>query len=149
MESICYAFPTEPDHAGNPYREAYLAGVEQLVSESLREAAERRKEFFKGYFERPEEYRREFINMLGWPLTERKGGQLPRKAVSTPVMEFQGIEVTRLQMEIFPGVPFYGLLFRNGAERRPLVISQHGGGGTPELSFAAPCWSGARSTTMI
>ena len=40
----------------------------------------------------------------------------------------------RVQIQVFEGFKFYGLLFKkNDGKRRPLVIAQHGGLGTPEL----------------
>lgn len=133
MEERCYPFPVESDHAGDAYREAYLAGVERLVERELDRARERRRESFAGYLENPQEYRERFVAMLGWPLTERRGKQLPKAVEVSPVGECQGIRVERVKLEVLPGIPFYGVLFRNGGERRPLVIAQHGGGGTPEL----------------
>lgn len=126
-------FPIEPDHQGDPFREAYQAGVEKLVQQELDRAAKERAQAFAEIYESPEKYRRQFIEMLGWPLTQRQGKCLPKKVAVTPVREAQGIRVDRVQLEVIPGIPFYGLLFRNGDSRRPLVISQHGGGGTPEL----------------
>lgn len=133
MERTYYNFPVESDHAGDRYRDEYLAGVEKLVKDKMEDAARQRKAFFAGYMKRPEDYRQEYIEMLGWPLTERRGRQAPEHIELEQVWQADGITLYRVQMEILPGVPLYGILFKNGDEKRPLVISQHGGGGTPEL----------------
>lgn len=126
-------FPPESDHQGDAFREAYQEGLEKLVQQELEKAERERTKSFQGFYEALEKYRRQLVEMLGWPLTQRRGKCPPERVTVTPVRNVQGIQIERVQLEVLPGLPFYGILFRKGEERRPLVISQHGGGGTPEL----------------
>lgn len=133
MEDQKWNFPTEDEACGNPFRDAYLEGVRELIEEARKKADEKRRKRAKKILEDPEKHRRELIEMLGWPLTERTDGKNLPEVIKTPITEYDGVTVERLQFRVFPNLLFYGILFRYGEEKRPLVISQHGGGGTPEL----------------
>ncbi|MDD6883128.1 MAG: dienelactone hydrolase family protein [Eubacteriales bacterium] len=116
------------------YREAYCRGVEELVQARRKEADRQRAMYISPDMlaENPEKYREDLIKMLGWPLTEERTG-VPKATVCEEKPYAEGITMRRLQIEALPGVPFYGILFLpDGAGARPLVIAQHGGGGTPE-----------------
>lgn len=121
----------EKEDAGNVYRENYLNGLDKLIESRRREAAGSRHAFGKTISADREQAREEYIKMLGWPL----GTDSPViSAKEIPVFENDKYIVTRIVLELFPGLPFYGILFRHvGAKERPLVISQHGGQGTPEI----------------
>ena len=125
-------FYREREDAGNAYRAAYLEGVRTLVSERRREAEKARRAFGKTVRDDREAARRDFCRMLGWPLDEKPRPILSEKEI--PVFEDGETIVTRVVLELFPGFPFYGILFRHKAEKPlPLVISKHGGLGTPEI----------------
>ena len=130
----------EPLDAGSPHRAAHLAQVKKLVRREQRRADARRRRFFRpdtssveAYAADIERYREQFKTMLGWPLTEPKPADAPPARVERVARDDLGT-IDRVWIETLPGLETYGLLFRpKGRGRRPLVISQHGGGGTPEL----------------
>jgi dienelactone hydrolase len=69
---------------------------------------------------------------LGWPLTQsrREAGEVKKTFVAADELA----DIFRVQLQIQPGVWMYGVLFlRHSENPLPLVISQHGGFGTPEL----------------
>ena len=122
----------EPADAGNGYRSAYLDGIRALLRDRRAEAEAVRHAFGETIRDDREKARRDFRAMLGWPLDES-----PRPILSVreiPVFEDGGVLITRAVLELFPGFPFYGILFRHKTENPlPLVISKHGGLGTPEI----------------
>lgn len=123
---------TETPEAAASYRNEYADGIGICAASFAEQAEQERKAWAKDIFTDAERYRREFISMLGKPLC----GKFPKaKLIEKSYMaEMDGCSVYRVVTEALPGVPFYGLLFlRNGGGRFPLVISQHGGAGTPEL----------------
>ena len=67
---------------GEEARNLYYNGIQKVVSERVEAAKQKRRDFIspeklKG---RTEEYRRQYIQMLGWPLTEyREGTAVPYK----------------------------------------------------------------------
>ena len=123
---------TEAPEAAASYRKEYADGID-ICAGSLTEQAEReRRTWAADIFTDAERYRKEFICMLGKPLC----GSFPKAKLIEKrlIAEMDGCSVYRIVTESLPGVPFYGLLFlRNEEGRFPLVISQHGGAGTPEL----------------
>ena len=133
----------EESGAGNHYRTAYHQGLEALLARLQKQSDGLRKQLHKMLLERPEAFRRQIRQSLGWPLTEK------REDVPTVKREYvasdETTDIYRMQMEIQPGLWMYGILFlRRSEEALPLVISQHGGFGTPE-SCAGACMCSARS----
>ena len=122
----------EPEDAGNSYREEYLTGFHALVESRRKEATFARHAFGKTIALDREKARAEYCAMLGWPLTEER---LPIKgARETPVFENEEVIISRIVLDLPDGLPFYGILFlHKGEGALPLVISKHGGAGTPEL----------------
>ena len=117
-----------------------LKEVQSLLCREQQKADRHRKRYFKpdvasvaAYEKSIRTYREELKAMLGWPLTDARQTDVP--AVSTrPVARDSLGRISRVHIETLPGVHTYGLFFRpNGKGPFPLVISQHGGGGTPEL----------------
>lgn len=126
-------FYREEDSAGNKYREEYLAQVNQLIESRKKQLEKERHAYGKTIAADREKARNDFYSMLGWPLTEKR----PKGPVSCreiPCFEDEKRLITRLQIEVLPGFSQYGILFRHKtAEKLPLMISQHGGAGTPEV----------------
>lgn len=117
---------------GNPFRQEFLDSVNRLIESKLHEAESKRREFDEELLADPEAARKKFAETLGWPLTEERSG-VP-KAELFHVVTDGDIDLYRVQIEVFEGFKYYGLLFkRNDGKKRPLVISQHGGVGTPEI----------------
>lgn len=132
-----------------PHRAAMLKQVRHLIAAEQRQAQARRKKFFNppltslAAFERATPaYRQQLRAMLGWPLVNRSndktcshGALSPcPKVREVPVSEDRLGKISRLWIKTLPGLDTYGMLFvphRKGPH--PLVISQHGGWGSPEL----------------
>ena len=124
-------YKERPDY-GNGYRKTYIEGLETLLAARRAQCAQNRRQFIASVAEEREEYRRQYLDMLGWPLNEPPHPVLD--VIENKMFENAEMIITRMQFEVFPGVKFYGILFRLKSDRPlPLVISQHGGAGTPEL----------------
>ena len=130
---------SESIEAGAPYREKQQAELKALIAERRKAADERRSRYFRPDFSSIEAYARsterlrgDYRAMLGWPLQEYPRETPEAKAVKVAADEMS--EIYRLEIEALPGVSVYGLFFiPAGKTSYPLIIAQHGGGGTPEL----------------
>jgi len=131
---------SEPRDAGNTFRATMLTEVQALLRQKQREADRCRKQSFQpnfgsvaAYEQSTAPYREELRRMLGWPLTERRPTDGPAASQQNVAIDSLG-RISRVWIETLPGVRTYGLFFRpRGHGPFPLVIAQHGGGGTPEL----------------
>lgn len=123
---------TEDKQFSNSYRLTYLEGIEALVASRRQELAQKREAHCKEMRKDPDAYRREYFEMLGWPLTESRPTTPPSVRI-IPVTVDSGIEIVRYQIEVLPDLWLYGILFRHeNSGALPFVLSQHGGLGTPE-----------------
>ncbi len=123
---------TENYMAGNVYRRAYYDSLQEFIQKQLKEAEEERKALSKDILSKPGVYRQQLKEMLGWPLTLEKDNSAP-EAKRTFVAKDGELAIYRMQIDVL-GVPFYGILFvKEDGKKRPLVISQHGALGVPEL----------------
>lgn len=130
---------TEEEQIGNSYRAAYLAETLDFIEREKARATAERAAWFKpdcssekAYSTSVAGYRKTFTAMLGLDYFSR----FPRPdapAEAMPVAEDALSRIFRVRIPVLPGLFLYGLLFRTGEGRRPLVIVQHGGQGTPEL----------------
>ena len=129
------------------YKEHYVSGLDALITARQEQLARERAEYCKNIFAAPEEYRDDFRKMLGWPLRETGKAGLPQ-VKTTKLAKEDNFTIYRMQFEILDGLEMSGLYFEmDGEKKRPLVIVQHGGQGTPEATRAKPiitttCWSG-------
>lgn len=134
----------EENTVGNPYREQFQEGIAGLIERQRKVAAQERIEFAKKIASDRDTYRQKFRQMLGWPLTEAHPANIAVRR--TPVNLNWEYDITRMEFEIFPDLWMYGILFKhrdtvigqNGKAfhdggKRPFILSQHGGLGTPEL----------------
>lgn len=115
------------------YRQGYVDGIENFIKRMKNESADKRRAFMspENLFENPEKYRAEYIKMLGLDKLE---GLTSKPCESVYVGSDDVSEIFRLKVYITDEIPFYAMLFiPHGADNAPLVIAQHGGGGTPEL----------------
>ena len=121
----------EDKNASAHFRSAYYDSLNEMLNARRVECDEKRRDYFEKVKRDPEWARGEFINMLGWPLTEY-GDDIP--AVERfHVFTDDERTVEKLQLTMPIGIKFYGLLMTHkGEEKRPLVITQHGGEGIPE-----------------
>jgi dienelactone hydrolase len=135
-----YSEPVEP---GALHRAAYLTELEAFVARQQDAARQERERFFQPDVSSPEayaastlRYREQFKAMLGWPLTQARPDDCPAVREEFVAEDELG-RIYRLWIETLPGLHSYGMLFvppgEPGAAQRPLVLSQHGGHGTPEL----------------
>lgn len=123
----------EENLAAMPLRQAYEASLEALLADRRRQQDARRTAFAATIWQDPEAARSKFIQMLGWPLTEYRPAP-PLQLRATQLHSSAQLVIQRLQLELWPGFWFGGLLFLHpGRQKRPLVLCQHGGAGTPEL----------------
>lgn len=117
---------------GNKYRHAYREGIEKLVANLTAESVKKRSEVISGIRNNPELYREKFKAMLGWPLTFGKSEKV-EEISRIFVTKRDEVFIYRLQIKILD-IPFYGILFvREDNKKRPLVLVQHGGLGSPEI----------------
>ena len=73
------------------------------------------------------------MDLLGWPFSEKKTA-LP-DAQSVLLSEQEDYTIYRMSFEVLKGLKFSGLFFKQkGDDKKPLVIVQHGGLGTPEAA---------------
>lgn len=115
------------------YKKAYVDGIERIISQRQEQAQQHRDSYIKGIFTNPDKYRNDFRKMLGWPLVDHEVTELP-KVSTEKLSQEDGYCIYRMQFEVLEGLKMTGLYFRaNGDQKKPLVILQHGGLGTPEL----------------
>ena len=113
-------------------KEKYLSGIDAVISRRQQQLSQKRAAYSKDIFTNAEKYRRDFINMLGWPLTDNYKKE-PPKARSEQLASENGYRIFRMHFEIIEGLEMSGLYFESSAKgKRPLVLVQHGGDGTPE-----------------
>ena len=118
---------------GDGYRQAYKEGIDAFLARLDREGYAARERFMPtdGFATHIEQYRQKYIEMLGIDRISDEGAPSP---TLTRVGEDADAEIFRAVVYITREIPMQGLLFvPHGTEKAPLVIAQHGGGGTPEL----------------
>lgn len=125
----------EDPHRNEALKARHLSEVEALIDRREDELAAVRKARGAHILTHTEDHRKAFLDMLGWPLN----ADLPRTTPKAEIIEELGDEgeytVFRMRIEVLEGLWQTGLYYRlHSDERRPLVISQHGGAGTPELA---------------
>ena len=117
---------------GNPYREEYLNSINRFIEKRQQECKIKRDEFISGITENQEEYRKKYLEMIGQPISPYPDYTPNVKSEYVGKDDF--CDIYHLQIETMPDFWFYGILMvPKNAKKAPLVIAQHGGGGTPEL----------------
>ena len=115
------------------FKQGYLEGLEKLLLSRQQDFAEKRKNYCKDIFSKQESYRQDFIKMLGWPLVDCNVQGVPAVKAEKLAQELE-YSIYRMSFEILDGLEMSGLYFEmNGEGKKPLVLVQHGGLGTPEL----------------
>ncbi len=125
---------TEERQTANPTRKAYVDGLKAFIAKEYKSAEDKRTAYIRSIAENPEQFRQEFINMLGYPLNDK--ALLAEKARIEKVLLHQTSEITlyRVTITMLDTIPFTGLLFlHNDGKNHPLMFSQHGGSGSPEV----------------
>lgn len=114
-------------------KKTYLEGIRSVINQRQRDAEEARAEYFGEVFTDQERYRRELREMLGWPLVGHTDTEKPC-VIFHKLSDEEGYELFRAEVEILEGLRLTGLFFRmKGDGKKPLVIVQHGGSGSPEI----------------
>lgn len=132
---------TEAEDVASEYRKNYLDSLTNLIKAKQEEKNKERVENFTRNLGNMEAERTEFKKMLGWPLV---GGCDHKPSMR---LEYVGkdeeVYIYRAFVDVFENYSFYGILFIKADtsgepdvskfEKKPLIISQHGGLGTPEF----------------
>ena len=116
------------------FREAYVAGIKDYIADGYRLQEESRTEYISGIAQDPEKYRTDFRNMLGYPLNCKDC--MDSKPSLSKILLYEDGEkaIYRATVTVLDRIPFTGVLFlHKGEAKRPFLISQHGGSGTPEV----------------
>ena len=116
-----------------PTREDYVAGFQRVIEKRHSEIEKERDKYVKKLFTDAEVCREDFKKLLGWPLVDFESSEMPepeRELVSNE----DGYDVYRMHFEVLEGFTVSGILLKlHGEGKRPMVICQHGGEGTPEV----------------
>ena len=117
------------------YRQEYVDGIKEYLKRAKERADEKRADYIspEKYKHNPEKYRRDFINQLGFPLTEKR--ETPVLKEKKFVVNDGNVNIYRMQFTFFGYLNVYGLYLEQvkANERTPFVIGLHGGDGTPEV----------------
>ena len=132
---------TEAEDIASVYRKQYLDSITDLIKKKQDEKNKERVNTFLNNLDNIEKEREELKKMLGWPLY----GGCEHKPILR--LEYVGkdseVYIYRAFIDVFPDYSFYGILFIKADTsgepdaskfgKKPLIISQHGGLGTPEF----------------
>lgn len=126
-----YDFKVERNFSDNE-KKLYCESIKKAVEKQREICDKKRTERLCDIDRDREKYRREFREMLGWPLN-RYENSIP-DAEKTLVCSENGISIYKIVFTIPFGIKFCGMLFcHDKSEKLPLVIFQHGKLGSPEL----------------
>ena len=134
MEYLGKKIWDEDPSAADDYRARYAEGIQKYIQKMNMECKNIRRKTMP-----PEEmvkiqefYREKYKEMLGMQLF---AGKTTKPVEKTYVGSDEICEIYRLSVYITDEIPFYSMLLlpHNEGIPMPLVIAQHGGGGTPEL----------------
>ncbi len=132
---------TERPTEALPYRRRIIEETDAWIENLRRECDKVRADYFtpdhasvEAYAASIEKYRKELTRMLGYPLSCYEDFPAPQKEECIHVGEDEYGSIDRLWVEVLPGLFSYGLLFTpRGEGPFPLVVTLHGGEGTPEI----------------
>ena len=115
------------------YKEKYRDSIMDLIKERQKFAKAVREDYARDIFDDAERYRDEFKKMLGWPLVDCDGQGVPEAEFELLSKE-DGYTIYRAHINTVQNLKLTGLFFKlDTDEKKPLVIVQHGGWGSPEL----------------
>lgn len=129
----------EGAHQGDGYRADALDELKGVIARRIKEARSARQAYFAPDFDSVEAYRRttevyrqQYKQMLGWPLSPLEPA--PQEETEEAFVAEDDLSlIYRLRIPVMEGLRAYGILFLpKGKGPFPLVITQHGGLGTPE-----------------
>ena len=125
-------FYKETEDLGYPYRKAYVDSIHRFIKKSHAKATQTREKLYSSeeFLENQEKYREKYLEMLGIPKKQEGYPKVKKEYVGQDELCL----IYRLSIETMEDFFFYGMLFLpHGANNAPLVIAQHGGGGSPEF----------------
>lgn len=123
----------EEQQSSKVYKQLYLDGITALIKKNQGIAEECRDEYIKDVFTNRDKYIADFKKMLGWPLWGYTPEGLPECSFEQ-LSEEETHTIFRVKVEILDGLFMTGLFFKaKGNGKKPFVVVQHGGLGTPEL----------------
>lgn len=132
-----YSLYSEEPTVANHYRQEYSDSLYSYINK-LKQNCNSEKEAFmppEEFVKNPGFFRNKYVQMLGAPLTEYTY-EVPQAKEEFVASDDLG-DIYRVSIETLPGFKFYGIIIvprKSSADGKfPLVICQHGGGGTPEL----------------
>ncbi|MBQ8758241.1 MAG: hypothetical protein IJZ20_00945, partial [Clostridia bacterium] len=120
-------------HDGDNYRREYVSSMDSLLKKKHDEGYTKREEFMspEKFKENPEFFRNEYLKMICYPF-DLESDKIPQYS-SEYIGEDDFGKYYRMSVEVTEGFKFYGMLeVPHGVTKAPLIIAQHGGGGTPE-----------------
>ncbi len=124
----------ESPEAANGYRKAYVDGLNTFIQKLAEESTKKRDTFFppEALPEKLEEYRQKYLDAFGISRIPVGNPETTKKEF---VAEDDICKIYRVTISVAGVIPFYGILMIPHCVKKPapLVIAQHGGGGTPEL----------------
>lgn len=124
---------TEITSATDSTKKEYVDGLNRIILQRQTRAQQIRDNYVQDIFANPEKYRADLRKMLGWPLVDHETADLPTVSAEQLTLE-DGYCIYRMQFDILDGLKMTGLFFQScDGQKKPLVILQHGGLGTPEL----------------
>ncbi|WNR45556.1 alpha/beta hydrolase family protein [Paenibacillus roseipurpureus] len=131
----------EEETAGNAYRLQQYQELLDFIENQRALSTLRREQYFQpdcsseaAYVRSSTPYRHRLKAMLGWPLTEPPQPPVTDTASFVQIGEDELGSIYRANIPVMEGLTAYGLYFLpHGEGPFPLVVSQHGGQGTPEL----------------
>ena len=130
MADFYYSEPIERD---TRYRQEYVDSMNRWLEACRQETTAARAAFMtpEAYAADPEGYRQKLIELLGFPLN----GPVPMPECTAEfVAEDGNVNIYRMQFTFFGILKCYGMYFKQkNVQKAPLVVSIHGGEGTPEL----------------
>lgn len=116
-----------------PTREDYVAGFQRVIKKRQSEIEKERDKYVEKLFTDAEACREDFKKLLGWPLVDFESSEMPEPERELLSNE-DGYDVYRMHFEVLEGFTVSGILLKlHGEGKRPMVICQHGGEGTPEV----------------
>lgn len=124
----------EDPGVADDYRLRYINGINSYIKKMNEKCKTIRKEYIspEALVKNQELYREKFKEMIGLKAFETKS---EKPVEMTYVGSDEICRIYRMSVYITDEIPFYAMLLipHNVKTPMPLVIAQHGGGGTPEL----------------
>lgn len=115
------------------YKKTYLTSIENFIKKKMTEAENVRDEYIspEKLFADPEKFKKDYSQMLG--ILSSDGLGVPKVRRDFCGSDDFGV-IYRVSLEVMEDFWFYATLtIPHGTTKAPLIIAQHGGGGTPEL----------------